>query len=71
LGKTQREKADLADIKINIFEPFSEGWITAAIINEDVDSIEDDAHGGVIGEALQKSAQLLDSKFELRVLRKQ
>ena len=54
--KDKRRTTDLANVKVDIFEPLAESWITATIINEDVGSVEDNVHGDAIGESFQKSA---------------
>ena len=51
-----KRTTDFANVEVDIFEPLAESWITAAIINEDVGSVEDNVHGDAIGESFQKSA---------------
>ena len=66
--KDKRRKTNLANVKVGSFEPFSESWITAAIIYEDVGGVEDNVHRDAVGEAFEKSAQLINGKVKIRVL---
>ena len=68
LWKDKRRATDFANVNIDRFEPLSESWILAAIINEDVGSVEDNVHGNAIGESFEKSAQLGNCKVEIRIL---
>jgi hypothetical protein len=58
IWKDKRRTTDFANVEVDIFEPLAETWITAAIINEDVGSVEDNVHRDAIGESFKKSAQL-------------
>lgn len=49
--KDKRRTTDFANVEVDIFEPLTESWITAAIINEDVGSVEDNVHGNAVGES--------------------
>jgi len=66
--KNKRRKTNLANVKIGSFEPFSESWITTAIIHEDVGGVENNVHGDAIREAFEESAQLVNCKLEIGVL---
>ena len=68
LWKDKRRVTNFANVNIDSFEPLSESWITAAIINEDVGSVEDNVHRDTIGESVEKSAQLGNCKVEIRIL---
>lgn len=68
LWKDKRRTTDFANITIDSREPLSESWITAAVINEDVGSVEDNVHGDATGESFEKSAQLGNREVQIRVL---
>jgi len=70
LWMDKRRITDFANVKVDSLEPLFESWVTAAIIYEDVGSVEDNIHGDAIGESFKKSAQLSDCKVEIGVLKR-
>lgn len=63
-----RLEKDTAHVGVDALEPIAELGVAACIVDEDVDSVEYDVHGRVVGEALEKGTELEGRELELVVL---